>query len=126
LSSADKWVFGDKETGFILHKFSWTSIQRHAMVTGTNSPDDPALQDYWHNRELSKIKTLPVKSARLAKHQSGKCPVCGESLFIEEDIEQHHIMPRKSGGTDTPGNLILVHYLCHQQLTVQQRQMGYL
>ena len=126
LYSEDKWVFGDKQTGFCLHKFTWTSIQRHALVTGTNSPDDPALQDYWHKRQLSKIKNLPAKPGKLAKRQEGKCPVCGDSLFIEEDIEKHHIVPRKAGGPDTLDNQILVHYLCHQQLTAQQRHMGYL
>src|SRR5450432_2683373 len=83
----DFWVFGDKETGAYLLKFNWTGIQRHTMVTGRNSPDDAKLTDNWKNRELAKVKELPVKAQMLAKRQDGKCPICGESLFIEENIE---------------------------------------
>jgi RNA-directed DNA polymerase len=39
----DHWVFGDRDTGRYLVKFSWTPIVRHVMVKGTASPDDPAL-----------------------------------------------------------------------------------
>jgi RNA-directed DNA polymerase len=43
----DRWVFGDRESGAYLLKFSWTGIVRHQMVTGAASVDDPALADYW-------------------------------------------------------------------------------
>ena len=49
----DKWVFGNRagvdEHGSVPHliKFAWTAIVRHQMVTGTASPDDPDLVDYW-------------------------------------------------------------------------------
>jgi RNA-directed DNA polymerase len=125
-SRHDKWVFGNKETGTYLHKFSWTDIQRHTMVTGKNSPDDTALTEYWRKRELAKIKNLAPKPARLAKRQKGKCPICGEYLFNEENIEQHHIMPKVMDGPNTDGNLILVHLMCHQQLTAEQRKNGLL
>jgi len=38
----DRWVFGDRDSGAYLVKFSWTAIQRHVMVKGAASPDDPA------------------------------------------------------------------------------------
>ncbi|MEV0227820.1 group II intron reverse transcriptase/maturase, partial [Streptomyces sp. NPDC050704] len=47
---ADKWVFGDKDTGRYLHKFSWTRIKRHIPVKGGASRDDPSLEDYWAER----------------------------------------------------------------------------
>jgi RNA-directed DNA polymerase len=123
-SRLDNWVFGDKKTQFYLNKFAWTGIQRHTMVTGRNSPDDPSLQEYWTKRELAKVKDLPPTPARLAKRQGGKCPICGESLFIEENIEQHHIVPRVAGGSNHDNNKLLVHLYCHQQLTAHQRNMG--
>lgn len=122
LNRKDNYVFGDKETGAYLQKFSWTGIQRHTMVTGTNSPDDPSLREYWERREAAKTKTLKPKPQRIAKHQGGKCPICGESLFNEENIEQHHIMRRDEGGPDTDDNLLLVHLYCHQQITALQRR----
>ena len=48
--SRDRWVFGSSVTGRYLEKFRWVRIQRHTMVKGAASPDDPALQDYWENR----------------------------------------------------------------------------
>jgi RNA-directed DNA polymerase len=118
----DNWVFGDKETGAYLTKFKWTGIQRHVMVTGTNSPDDPGLTEYWQQRNLNKIKTLAPKPKALAKRQQGKCILCGESLFIEEDIEKHHIMRQDEGGPDTLENQVLVHLYCHQQITAFQNK----
>lgn len=118
----DFWVFGDKETGAYLLKFKWTSMQNHIMVTGTNSPDDARLDKYWEAREMTKVKNLQPKPKALAKRQGGKCPICGESLFIDENIEQHHIVRRDEGGLDYLDNLIIVHLFCHQQLTAFQNR----
>lgn len=49
-SRRDRWVFGDRESGYYLTKFSWTRIVRHQMVKGVASIDDPALTDYWAER----------------------------------------------------------------------------
>jgi RNA-directed DNA polymerase len=51
----DRWVFGDRDSGAYLVKFSWTGITRHIMVKGTASPDDPALARYWAERR-KKVK----------------------------------------------------------------------
>jgi RNA-directed DNA polymerase len=40
----DHWVFGDRDSGGYLVKFSWTGIERHVPVRGAASPDDPALR----------------------------------------------------------------------------------
>ena len=45
----DRWVFGDRDSGAYLVKFSWTAIERHVPVKGAASPDDPALASYWAN-----------------------------------------------------------------------------
>ena len=46
----DRWVFGDRDSGRYLVKFSWTPIVRHRLVAGGASPDDPALASYWAMR----------------------------------------------------------------------------
>ena len=43
----DRWVFGDRETGAYLPKPAWTEIERHTLVKGRASPDDPDLAEYW-------------------------------------------------------------------------------
>jgi RNA-directed DNA polymerase len=55
----DRWVFGDRETGYYLTKLAWTPIVRHRMVDGTASPDDPLLKDYWDARRR---RRLPARS----------------------------------------------------------------
>ena len=46
----DRWVFGDRDSGTYLPKFAWTKIERHVLVQGAASPDDPALKGYWADR----------------------------------------------------------------------------
>lgn len=41
-----RWVFGDKQTGSHLLKFRWFPIERHVLIRGAASPDDPTLRDY--------------------------------------------------------------------------------
>jgi RNA-directed DNA polymerase len=50
-SRADRWVFGDRDSGAYLVRLVWTRIVRHRMVAGTSSPDDPALARYWAERQ---------------------------------------------------------------------------
>lgn len=119
LDRLDSWVFGDKHTGGYLLKFSWFPIERHTLVKGTSSPDDPRLKDYWAKRQAAKTKDLTLSKQQLVKRQQGCCLACGESLFNEEDIEVHHLLARSQGGKDTYSNLALVHVLCHQQLHAQ-------
>lgn len=122
--SNNTWVFGDRKTGAYLLMYSWFPIERHALVKGTSSPDDPSLKAYWLNRELRKTKSLKLTVRRLAEKQKGICPVCGESLLNDEDFHQHHLLARHQRNTDDSGDKILVHAECHQQLTARQRQNG--
>jgi RNA-directed DNA polymerase len=119
-NSQHQWVFGDKQNGYRLLRYTTFKIVRHVMVVGTHSPDDPKLRAYWLSRQQQKTRDLKGSLGILARRQKGYCPVCGESLSIEENLETHHIMAKKLGRPDTLDNKTLVHYLCHQQLTSQQ------
>ncbi|MER6961678.1 hypothetical protein [Streptomyces sp. NPDC000618] len=55
----ERWVFGDRDSGRYLAKFSWTKIVRHQMVKGNASVDDPALAGYWAERRR-KHKPVPA------------------------------------------------------------------
>ena len=78
----DKWVFGDRDSGAYLHKYAWTKIVRHVMVTGRASPDDPALTQYWADRRrrapAPQLADSWHKALRAAK---GTCHHCGEQLL---------------------------------------------
>lgn len=81
-SRRDRWVFGDRETGAYLTKFSWTKIVRHVPVKGWASPDDPELAEYWASRRRSRATPpLDQHTQRLLRAQSGRCASCGELLL---------------------------------------------
>lgn len=112
----DKWVFGNTETGQHLLKFKWFKIERHIIVKGTASLDDPSLYEYWKKRLARKAKEFTPSKERLAKKQNHICPVCKQSLYNSELLHKHHIKPKAEGGGNKIDNLILVHLYCHQQI----------
>ena len=118
----DPWVFGDKATGHYLLKFGWFPIERHVLVRSTASPDDPSLREYWWARRKVNIRQLHPSDVKLAEVQDWVCPLCGMFLINREVLERHHLKPKREGGTDAPGNRVLVHLYCHQQLTADQRR----
>jgi RNA-directed DNA polymerase len=78
----DRWVFGDRDSGAYLIKFSWIPIVRHQMVKATASPDDPSLTEYWtKRRRRRKPPPLDQPTLRLLKAQEGRCPRCGDYLL---------------------------------------------
>jgi RNA-directed DNA polymerase len=81
----DRWVFGDRDSGRYLVKFSWAPIVRHRLVTGGASPDDPALASYWSRRRRGRPPLGPFL-LRLLQSQKGRCPGCG-SLLLHADRE---------------------------------------
>jgi RNA-directed DNA polymerase len=112
----DTWVFGDKQTGAYLLLFRWFKVERHILVRGTASPDDPRLREYWTRRRAAQATTLRPSLQKIARNQGYVCPVCGETLFNDEEIQTHHIEPRAQGGHDGYTNLALTHLYCHHQI----------
>lgn len=92
-SRANRWVFGDRDSGAYLPKFAWTKIVRHAMVAGAASPDDPALASYWEQRRRKQPPpplSAPVRY--LLGIQQGRCATCG-GLLLHAD--QHPQSPHE-------------------------------
>jgi RNA-directed DNA polymerase len=87
-SRGDHWVFGDRDSGGYLVKFSWTGIERHIPVKGTASSDDPALADYWARRRTKVKPPLDKRTLRLLTRQAGLCPLCGDHLLSAEQPPQ--------------------------------------
>ena len=83
----DRWVFGDRDSGACLVKFSWTAIERHVPVKGTASPDDPALTRYWATRRRTRLP-LDNYTLRLLTRQAGCCPICGDHLLTPDQPPQ--------------------------------------
>ena len=84
----DHWVFGDRDSGAHLVRFSWTNIVRHTPVKGAASPDDPALSGYWAERRKKVRPPLDAYNLRLLSRQDGQCPLCGDPLLSAEQPPQ--------------------------------------
>jgi len=85
----DRWVFGDRDTGRYLIKLAWTPIVRHVMVTGSASPDDPDLADYWARRRKKKQPPLSATYLKMMRDQRWKCPLCDGYLLYADHEPQH-------------------------------------
>ena len=118
----DNWVFGDKRTGKYLLEFSWFEIERHELVRGRASPDDPELRDYWWERQKVNAKHLSGGDIDMANDQGWVCRLCGMDLINGEELHRHHTIPRAMNGSNARSNRELVHLYCHQQET--KRQFG--
>lgn len=120
----NKWVFAGKkkenkeEKKLTLFQIPYVPIKPHVLCKDLNAYD-PASIEYFHKRNVNASKNVLLsgrtKSA-LAKLQKGYCPVCGMTLFNGEDLEIHHILPRREGGDHSLKNLKLLHKLCHKQV----------
>ena len=84
----DHWVFGDRDSGGYLVKFSWTGIRRHVPVKGAASPDDPALAGYWATRREKVSPPLDNYTLRLLTRQDARCPLCGDHLLTADQPPQ--------------------------------------
>jgi RNA-directed DNA polymerase len=83
-SRQDRWVFGDRDSGFYLRRLVWTKIVRHRLVGGTSSPDDPALVQYWADRRSRRNGMLGRPVLALLRAQHGRCPVCRDLLLYTD------------------------------------------
>jgi RNA-directed DNA polymerase len=137
----DRWVFGDRASGFYLYKFAWTPIIRHRMVPGTASTDDPALVDFWAKRRRRSKPPLGKTTLRLLQKQGGRCPLCGGLLLhagyepqtpdqweqwlrvTRAAIRKHAITTDAGNGTpDKPAAPRLIHTHCHRRLNTDTSQ----
>lgn len=93
-----------------------TPITRFVKVEGRRSPYDPTLRDYWQKRgrrNLARI-TYVNRKRMLLNRQDYRCAHCGRP-FEDEQIQEHHVIPRNTGGNDDLDNVVLVHPWCHHQ-----------
>jgi RNA-directed DNA polymerase len=137
----DHWVFGDRDSGGYLVKFSWTGIERHVPVRAAASPDDPALASYWAGRREKVKPPLGAYTLRLLSRQAGRCPLCRDYLLTAGQPPQspeqwerwwlhvtrkaiatsylvHHDRPGPPNGDRT----CLVHAACQRGLQARQRR----
>lgn len=130
----DRWVFGDRDSGLYLRRFSWTPIVRHRMVPGTASPDDPRLVKFWAMRRRRRKLPLDLATLRLLQAQDGRCPLCRDYLLHADHepqspqeweqwlrvtrtaIRKHAITTgRGDGASNNSATPHLLHTHCHRR-----------
>jgi RNA-directed DNA polymerase len=105
----------EKLTLFQIHSLS---IKRHVLCKVLNAYD-PASVEYFHRRNVSRSKNVFLSGgtrSALAKLQKGYCLVCDLSLFNDEDLEIHRILPRRENVDHSLKNFKFLYKLCHKQV----------
>ena len=99
-----------------------TLYQRHIKIKGKANPFDPQWETYFEQRlDVKMVNNLRGRRQliRLWKAQNGICPICQQKITKITGWNNHHILPRALGGSDTSENRVLLHPHCHQQLHSQ-------
>lgn len=111
-----------------LYQIGDTPATAHVLIQGKSHAFDETYDEYFANRTARSASTNNSVTALkrvLASKQLGICPVCNSPLFndsssnlgIREKVEIHHIIPVSKGGTSEIKNLVLLHSICHSQVT---------
>lgn len=111
------YKFKDK-VAVTMFNISPVPIRRHQMSSAGN-PFDPVNYSIYKSRikylTNSFITSSKTKS-KLLTIQSEVCPVCDMQLLNSEQLNIHHVIPKKAGGSHKISNLILLHESCHKQV----------
>jgi RNA-directed DNA polymerase len=115
----NNWIFvGKKEKKLTLFQIHYVPIKRQVLCIDLNMYDHASVE-YFHKRSVSRSKNVFLSGERrsaLARHQKGYFPVCDLSLFNGEDLEIHHVLPRRENADHSLKNLKLLDKLCHKQV----------
>ena len=96
-----------------------TKIERHRKIRAKANPFDPAWDDYFEKRRRKRLSEGVAQRPtlnQLWRRQHGLCPHCRQLITKTTGWHIHHVVPRKSGGDNRFGNLMLLHPVCHHQL----------
>jgi len=115
------WVFfGTKgRAKLTLFDIANVRIGRHVLCRNLN-PYLPENRAYFHKRR--KIGTVSdglwdKRSLQLLKREGYQCPVCELPIVFGQDVDVHHKLAKKLGGSNTNKNLVVLHRECHKQVT---------
>lgn len=115
-----KWLFFGEVRLKKKYLFQVTDvgIKRHVLVKQKN-PFLPEDQEYFLKKgsRFARQQVWGITKQTVAKKTAFKCKVCNELMQPDQQIDLHHILPKKLGGSDAHKNLIRLHKECHKQVT---------
>ena len=115
----DNWSFSTSREGknplTLLKHPDFPASVKWIKVEGTRSPYDGDWA-YWSTRIGDNYLILEPQKARLLERQKGECVYCGLKFLPEDNLEKHHLNPKRKGGNNSDENMALLHLHCHDQL----------
>ncbi|MEP7286450.1 MAG: group II intron maturase-specific domain-containing protein [Chloroflexota bacterium] len=119
------WVFHGQHHDKVWELINATDTlyQHHLKIKGKANPFDPQWETYFEQRlDVKMVNNLRGRRQliHLWKAQNGTCPICQQKITSITGWNNHHILPRTLGGSDTNENRVLLHPDCHQQLHNQR------
>jgi len=120
------WVFAARARGYkdeprtkVLFSAADVRIVRHVGVKSDANPFDPAWDDYFAQRQRTRVLQR-LQNRRLLKQlwqqQDGKCLGCGQLIDESDRWRVLPVVPFQAGGTRSPTNLRMLHPTCHRRL----------
>jgi DNA repair exonuclease SbcCD ATPase subunit len=62
-----------------------------------------------------RLRLAEQEKREMIRRQGNECPICGEQLFIHDEIEVDHVVPLGVQGADDHENLQVAHKLCNRK-----------
>ena len=94
-------------------------IRRYVKIKATANPfvkEDERIFELHLQRKMLNTWRKRTKLITIFRRQSGKCPMCQESITEQTGWNIHHKLERLQGGKDTLDNLVMLHPDCHRQV----------
>ena len=114
------WRFATKDK--LLVSLGMMGKQTYIRVRSEANPYDPAFDEYFTKRLATKMLSSLGHRNKLRwlwRVQDGLCPVCEQPITMETRWHLHHVTPKRLGGSDKLGNLMLMHANCHRKVHSQ-------
>ncbi|HMM44023.1 MAG TPA: group II intron reverse transcriptase/maturase [Candidatus Macondimonas sp.] len=118
------WRFGEKDR--LLPYLGGVRKKPHIKIKAEANPYDPEFDLYLSSRLAGRMINMLKGRKRLRwlwRFQDGLCPECGQKITMESGWNIHHVLPRRLGGADTTGNLVLLHPNCHRQVHAVNKRL---
>lgn len=128
-ATGNKWVFighNEKKEVIQLFQIGYVNKRRHNLIR-LNPPINPFLlsdKDHFLKKTKTELRNSTLRTKRVIQlytRQNGICPHCDKIMAEKDDIQIHHHIPVKDGGSNLHKNLKLMHTQCHRQIHAQKR-----
>jgi RNA-directed DNA polymerase len=111
--------FGEGRIPYPLYNLADMKIVRWVKVKGDYNPFHPDWQVYGEKLRVQRMgETLwCTERASLWFDQNGKCALCEQEIdMADENMDDHHIVYERHGGSNALSNRLLLHPVCHRRV----------